>query len=54
VNVTPEPANPEIPPPWRRAAVRRILFGFAMILLVAIYGVAGYLAMGWSFLDAIF
>src|SRR5262249_1441883 len=38
----------------RRRAVRRILFGFAAIQLVMLYGILGYLAMGWSFFDALY
>ena len=53
-NVTPDSGMPEISRPFRRQAVRRMLFGLSAILVVAIYGVAGYLAMGWSFLDAIY
>jgi voltage-gated potassium channel len=39
---------------WQRRAVRRILFGFAAIGFVTVYGVVGYLAMGWGFFDALF
>jgi voltage-gated potassium channel len=52
--VTPEPATTDVPRRFSRAAVRRIIFGFAAIGVVAIYGVAGYLAMGWSLLDAVY
>jgi voltage-gated potassium channel len=52
--VAPELTRAEIPSPWRRRAVRRILIGFAAILLVMLYGIAGYLALGWSFLDALY
>jgi voltage-gated potassium channel len=37
-----------------RKAVRRVLYGFAAIAVVALYGTAGYIAMGWSPLDAIY
>ncbi len=49
-----ESATGEIPRLWKRQGFRRILYGFTAILVVASYGVAGYLALGWSFLDAIF
>ncbi len=31
-----------------------MLYGFVAILIVACYGVAGYMGMGWSFFDAIY
>jgi len=31
-----------------------LVYGFAAIGLVALYGIAGYLAMGWSTLDAVY
>jgi voltage-gated potassium channel len=52
--VASEPTRAEIPSFWQRRAVRRVLFGFAAILAVTIYGVVGYLAIGWNFLDAFF
>jgi voltage-gated potassium channel len=52
--VTSESATPERRRLWRRQGFRRILYGFAAIQVVAFYGVVGYLAMGWSFLDALF
>jgi voltage-gated potassium channel len=54
VNVNPESTTPELRKLWRRQGFRRILYGFVAIQLVASYGVAGYLAMGWSFLDALY
>jgi voltage-gated potassium channel len=54
VNVNPESASPELKQLWRRQGFRRILYGFVVIQVVAFYGVAGYLAMGWSFLDALY
>ena len=30
------------------------LYGFAAIQVVAAYGVAGYLSMGWTFIDALY
>ena len=38
----------------RRKAVRRILYGFAAIQVVAAYGVSGYMSMGWTFIDALY
>src|SRR5262249_27070841 len=52
--VAPEPLRAESSPLWRRRAVRRIRVGFAAILLVTLYGVVGYLAIGWSVLDALY
>lgn len=37
-----------------RSSVRRILYGFLAVLVVECYGVAGYMAMGWSFYDAVY
>ncbi|QEH37446.1 Inner membrane protein YbaL [Aquisphaera giovannonii] len=39
---------------WRREAGRRILLGFSMVAVVMTYGVSGYMAMGWSFMDAFY
>ncbi|WP_165219458.1 potassium channel family protein [Aquisphaera insulae] len=39
---------------WRREAGRRILLGFSMVLVVMSYGVTGYMAMGWTFMDAFY
>jgi len=44
----------EVPSLLRRRATRRLVYGFAAIGLVALYGIAGYLAMGWSTLDAVY
>jgi voltage-gated potassium channel len=40
--------------PLERRAVRRVLWGFVAIAVVAVYGAIGYMAMGWSFLDAVY
>src|SRR5436305_1791937 len=53
-DVAPEPTRAEVPSLWRRRAVHRILFGFAAILLVTLYGIVGYQAMGWSFFDSLY
>jgi voltage-gated potassium channel len=37
---------------WRRDSARRILFGFTAIVLVVVYGVVGYMVLGWSFSDS--
>ena len=39
---------------FRRKAVRRVVYGLTAIQVVAAYGVAGYLSMGWSFIDALY
>jgi voltage-gated potassium channel len=39
---------------FKRKAVRRVAYGFAAIQVVIAYGVAGYLSMGWSFVDALY
>jgi voltage-gated potassium channel len=38
----------------RRRATRHILFGFAALAAVVALGVAGYIALGWSPLDALY
>jgi voltage-gated potassium channel len=52
--VAPEPAKAEIPQFLRRRAVRRIFFGLIAILVVTLYGVLGYRAVGWNLFDAFF
>lgn len=44
----------EFPHPFRRLAVRRVVYGLVAILAVALYGTAGYVVMGWNFLDSLF
>lgn len=44
----------EFPHPFRRLAVRRVVYGLTAIVMVALYGTAGYLVLGWSFLDALY
>jgi voltage-gated potassium channel len=39
---------------WRRGPARRIIIGFAALLTVMVYGVAGYMLMGWTFMDALY
>jgi voltage-gated potassium channel len=49
--------EPEVDPNrplWRRGSVQRILIGFTALLTVMIYGIAGYMVMGWSFMDAFY
>jgi len=52
--VTPESATSELPRSFRRRAVRRVVYGLVAIQVVACYGIAGYMAMGWNFLDALY
>ncbi len=49
-----EPTTTGIPSLLRRRAARRVLYGFVAIGVVAFYGTSGYMAMGWSPLDAIY
>jgi voltage-gated potassium channel len=51
----------ELPPPiagqasfWQRGSVRRIAIGFTALGFVMLYGVAGYMAMGWTFMDSFY
>jgi voltage-gated potassium channel len=39
---------------WARKSVRRIAYGVALLLAVVGYGVIGYVAQGWSLLDAVY
>ncbi|MGC8638491.1 MAG: potassium channel family protein [Isosphaeraceae bacterium] len=39
---------------WQRGSVRRIGIGFAMLGFVIVYGVSGYMMMGWTFMDAFY
>ncbi len=39
---------------FRRKAVRRVVYGFIAIQVVALYGVTGYMIMGWTFIDALY
>jgi voltage-gated potassium channel len=41
-------------PRWKRRGTRRVLLGFMAILGVMAYGVAGYVALGWSAFDALY
>lgn len=57
----PSPARLKVKPSPRvgqrlleRPSVRRILYGFTAILLVACYGAVGYVCLGWSSFDAIY
>jgi voltage-gated potassium channel len=40
--------------PWRRGPVRRIIIGFALVGFVLVYGTAGYMLMGWTFMDSFY
>jgi voltage-gated potassium channel len=39
---------------WRRGSVRRIVIGFALVGFVMVYGTAGYMVMGWTFMDSFY
>ena len=39
---------------WRRSSVRRILQGFLAVFVVTVFGVVGYVALGWTPFDALF
>ncbi|MBV8487428.1 MAG: potassium channel protein [Planctomycetaceae bacterium] len=48
---------PEVPAKasfWGRSSVRRIVLGFAALGFVMVYGVTGYMIMGWTFMDAFY
>ncbi|MGA2706078.1 MAG: potassium channel protein [Isosphaeraceae bacterium] len=45
---------PEPTSPWRRGPVRRIAIGFALLGFVLVYGTAGYMVMGWTFMDSFY
>lgn len=47
-------ARPEHPTFWQRSSVRRILIGFLAVLAVTVFGVVGYVALGWTPFDALF
>jgi len=47
--VLPEPTSP-----WGRGPVRRIAIGFALLGFVLVYGTAGYILMGWTFMDSFY
>jgi len=48
------PVLPERTSPWRRGPVRRIAIGFALLGFVLVYGTAGYMVMGWTFVDSFY
>ncbi len=39
---------------WHRASLRRIAVGFGGVAGVVVYGVVGYMTLGWSMFDALF
>ncbi len=49
-----EPTKTDIPSLWRRRAIRRILFGLAAIQVVTLYGILGYVVIGWNVFDAFY
>lgn len=44
----------EAPKPLRWRALRRVGYGFAALFSVLVFGVAGYVALGWSLSDALY
>lgn len=50
----PDGATREEPTFWRRGSVRRIFYGLVGVLSVIGFGVAGYVALGWSPADALY
>ena len=45
---------PDPTSPWRHGPGRRIAIGFALLGSVLVYGTAGYIVMGWSFMDSFY
>lgn len=39
---------------WQSGPARRIVIGFVALGIVMVYGVAGYMVMGWAFMDAFY
>jgi voltage-gated potassium channel len=39
---------------WRRDSARRIVLGFCAIQIVVMYGVIGYMALGWTLSDSLY
>ena len=52
--MTAESKKSDIAPFFRRKGARRVVYGMAAIQVVAIYGVTGYMSMGWTFIDALY
>ncbi len=48
------PVLPEPTSPWGRGPARRIAIGFALLGFVLVYGTAGYILMGWTFMDSFY
>ncbi|MGO9600773.1 MAG: potassium channel family protein [Isosphaeraceae bacterium] len=48
------PAVPAKASVWSRGSVQRIVLGFAALGVVSVYGVTGYMIMGWTFMDAFY
>src|SRR4051794_9337189 len=46
-------ANPE-PRFWQRRSVHRMLIGLAWVGVIVVLGTLGYVAMGWSAVDALY
>jgi voltage-gated potassium channel len=45
---------PDQTSPWRRGSVQKIAIGFALLGFVLVYGTAGYMVMGWTFMDSFY
>src|SRR5512135_2817951 len=50
----PDPATPEFPSFWRRSSVRRLVIGFTTVHAVVVFGMLGYIMLGWTPFDALF
>ncbi len=48
------PVLPEPTSPWGRGPVRRIVIGFVLLGSVLVYGTAGYMVRGWTFMDSFY
>ena len=50
----PDAPVPDFPRLWQRSSIRRMALGFCAVLAVMVFGVSGYVALGWSPFDALF
>lgn len=46
--------SPDGPRFWRRTTVRRLALGFASLLVLYVWGIIGYMLLGWTFSDSIY
>ena len=51
---TPDRKTPAGPRLQDRTPIRRIVWGFALVSVVVVYGVVGYIALGWKAFDALY